>query len=109
MIRRRVKETVRKTGEQEICQAVEHAQAKTLAGTACLTCQYDKGCTQGIRVDRVLPKTTFSQVRVLSQGEKGILRLQMLTPYHAKYFAYELTKRCSSDSMEKLAGAASTW
>jgi adenine-specific DNA-methyltransferase len=28
-----------------------------------------------------------------------------LTDYHAKYFAYELTKRCSSDSMEKLAGA----
>jgi len=28
-----------------------------------------------------------------------------LTPYHAKYFAYELTKRCASDSMEKLAGA----
>ncbi|MGH7827885.1 MAG: hypothetical protein ACREQ7_22255 [Candidatus Binatia bacterium] len=28
-----------------------------------------------------------------------------LTPYHAKYFAYELTKRCSSDSPEKLAGA----
>ncbi len=28
-----------------------------------------------------------------------------LTNYHAKYFAYELTKRCSSDSLEKLAGA----
>src|SRR5436190_21941951 len=28
-----------------------------------------------------------------------------MTPYHAKYFAYELTKRCPSDSMEKLAGA----
>jgi adenine-specific DNA-methyltransferase len=27
-----------------------------------------------------------------------------LTPYHAKYFAYELTKRCPSDSIEKLAG-----
>lgn len=27
-----------------------------------------------------------------------------LTDYHAKYFAYELTKRCSSDSLEKLAG-----
>lgn len=26
-----------------------------------------------------------------------------LTPYHAKYFAHELTKRCSSDSMQKLA------
>jgi adenine-specific DNA-methyltransferase len=29
----------------------------------------------------------------------------VLTDYHAKYFAHELTKRCSSDSMEKLAGA----
>src|SRR6266849_10525840 len=28
-----------------------------------------------------------------------------MTPYHAKYFAYDLTKRCSSDSPEKLAGA----
>ncbi len=26
----------------------------------------------------------------------------MLTPYHAKYFAHELTKRCPSDSLEKL-------
>jgi adenine-specific DNA-methyltransferase len=28
-----------------------------------------------------------------------------LTPYQAKYFAYELTKRCPSDSVEKLASA----
>lgn len=28
-----------------------------------------------------------------------------LTAYHAKYFARELTKRCPSDSLEKLAGA----
>ncbi len=28
-----------------------------------------------------------------------------LTAYHAKYYAHELTKRCSSDSLEKLAGA----
>ena len=26
-----------------------------------------------------------------------------LTPYHAKYYAYELTKRSASDSMQKLA------
>jgi len=26
-----------------------------------------------------------------------------LTPYHARYLAYELTKRCPSDSVEKLA------
>ena len=28
-----------------------------------------------------------------------------LTDYHAKYFAYELTKRCASDIVDKLAGA----
>jgi adenine-specific DNA-methyltransferase len=28
-----------------------------------------------------------------------------LTDYHTKYFAHELTKRCASDSVEKLAGA----
>ena len=26
-----------------------------------------------------------------------------ITPFHAKYFAYELTRRCASDSVEKLA------
>ena len=26
----------------------------------------------------------------------------MITPYHAKYYAYELTKRCASDSIQKL-------
>ncbi len=31
-----------------------------------------------------------------------------LTDYHAKYFAYELTKRCPSDSIEKLAGAVAS-
>lgn len=29
----------------------------------------------------------------------------MITDYHAKYFAYELTKRCPADSVEKLAAA----
>ena len=28
-----------------------------------------------------------------------------LTGYHAKYFAHELTKRCSSDSLERLAAS----
>ncbi len=32
-------------------------------------------------------------------------RTQALTDYHAKYLAHELTKRCASDSIEKLAGA----
>jgi ERCC4-related helicase len=31
-----------------------------------------------------------------------------LTAYHAKYYAHELTKRCSSDSLEKLAGAVAS-
>ncbi len=31
-----------------------------------------------------------------------------ITDYHTKYFAYELTKRCSSDSAEKLAGAVAS-
>ncbi len=31
----------------------------------------------------------------------------MLTGYQAKYFAHELTKRCASDSIEKLAAALS--
>ncbi len=30
-----------------------------------------------------------------------------LTDYHAKYFAYELTRRCASDSVEKLASVLS--
>ncbi len=29
----------------------------------------------------------------------------MITPYHARDFAHQLTKRCASDSLEKLAGA----
>jgi superfamily II DNA/RNA helicase len=28
-----------------------------------------------------------------------------ITPYHAKYFAYELTKRCPSDTLEKIAAS----
>lgn len=31
--------------------------------------------------------------------------LTNLTPYHTKFFAHELTKRCPSDSLEKLASA----
>src|SRR6059058_5008722 len=34
--------------------------------------------------------------------------MQELTDYQAKYFAYELTKRSPSDSMEKLAGAVAS-
>jgi hypothetical protein len=33
----------------------------------------------------------------------GASARQLITDYHAKYLAHELTKRCASDSMEKLA------
>lgn len=33
--------------------------------------------------------------------------MSKITDYHAKYFAYELTKRCSSDSLEKLSSTLS--
>lgn len=33
--------------------------------------------------------------------------MKKITPYHAKYFAHELTKRCSSDSLEKLSSTLS--
>ena len=32
----------------------------------------------------------------------------MISPYHAKYFAHELTRRCPPDSAEKLAGAVAS-
>lgn len=38
----------------------------------------------------------------LTNGDSAWMNL---TPYHAKYFAHELTKRCPSDSIEKLASA----
>lgn len=41
------------------------------------------------------------------QRTMDILKHEMITPYHAKYLAYELTKRCASDSVEKLAAALS--
>ena len=38
-------------------------------------------------------------------GIEGTIRRMNLTAYHAKYFAHELTRRCPSDSDEKLSGA----
>ena len=32
----------------------------------------------------------------------------MITVYHAKYFAHDLTRRCASDSVEKLAALSDT-
>lgn len=40
--------------------------------------------------------------------DAGSVTNLMITDYHAKYFAYELTKRRSSDSPEKLAGAVAS-
>ena len=40
----------------------------------------------------------------MAEGQ-GVVGQHSITPYHAKYFAHELTKRCAADSMEKLAGA----
>ena len=42
---------------------------------------------------------------IAQKGHVNSASHAMLTEYHAKYFAYELTKRCPSDSAEKLAGA----
>lgn len=38
----------------------------------------------------------------------GSLQPVSLTDYHAKFFAHELTRRCPSDSVEKLAGAVAS-
>lgn len=35
----------------------------------------------------------------------GVILAEQLTPYHAKYFAHELTKRNSSDNLQKLASS----
>ena len=43
-------------------------------------------------------------VRLDPHSDKPMI-FKPTTAYHAKYLAYELTKRCSSDSAEKLAGA----
>ncbi len=39
---------------------------------------------------------------LISGQDAGVIQL---TDYHAKYYAYELTRRAASDSLEKLAGA----
>ncbi|MFH1943862.1 MAG: hypothetical protein ABIL68_17305, partial [bacterium] len=36
-------------------------------------------------------------------GGELVIKHVMITPYHAKYIAYELTKRSSSDSIQKFA------
>ena len=54
---------------------------------------------------------TKTQTSGLSSSSGGVVPARVsgegagITAYHAKYFAYELTKRCASDSMEKLAAS----
>ena len=74
MIRKRVRDTVRKTGEQQVYEADDRAQAKTLRKTAGATCQTQQVCTQGIRLDGSGSETIPSQVGVLSRRKKRILR-----------------------------------
>jgi hypothetical protein len=45
----------------------------------------------------------FEPSRSLMQHPSNARPGMNITDYHAKYFAHELTKRCSSDSLEKLA------
>src|SRR4030066_309683 len=47
----------------------------------------------------------YIESRFTWMGAKRVYNGMNLTEYHAKYFAYELTKRCPPDSVEKLAGA----
>ena len=46
MIRKRVCEEVRKTGEQQVYEADERGKRKTLGETTCATCQSQQVCTQ---------------------------------------------------------------
>lgn len=51
--------------------------------------------------------TSFANDGILRREDgltEGLFSMN-LTPYHAKLFAHELTKRCPSDSIEKLASA----
>lgn len=57
---------------------------------------------------KVFRRTFFRSAHrrwVILLMKAGILPPEMPTPHHAKYFAHELTKRCPSDSIEKLASA----
>ena len=76
MIRKRVQETVRKTGEQQLYEADDRAQAKTRCETACATCQSQQVCTQVTGMDGPMSRAIPSQVEVLDYEEKGILRQQ---------------------------------
>lgn len=55
------------------------------------------------RLGQIRPWAAFLRGPIVRDAH-GLMDLMDLTPYQAKYFAYELTKRCPTDSMEKLAG-----
>ncbi len=44
---------------------------------------------------------------ISTKSKKDLSCIGKLTDYHAKYFAYELTKRCASSSLEKLSSTLS--
>ena len=54
-----------------------------------------------VQFDRILASSGIADVEEIVPRLCGM----NLTDYHAKYFAYELTKRCPSDSVDKLATA----
>lgn len=76
MIRKGVRETVRKTDEQGVDEEVERGQGKTLGETAGATCQCHHVFSQGIGMNGSRSETIPSQVGVLSHREKRILRRQ---------------------------------
>jgi len=65
---------VRKEGEQDVYRAVECEQWKTLRKKATSTCLYRQVCTQVTGMNGSISRATPSQVGVLSQRERGILR-----------------------------------
>ena len=82
MIRKNVREAVRKTGEQDVYQTVECAQGKTVDETACITCQYDRGCAQvtGIAAFNEIPRKP-PKTRVNTGEERG----RSLPPFTGVY------------------------
>jgi hypothetical protein len=52
-------------------------------------------------------RRTSGETDLKAAQPAGAQGITSVTEYHAKYFAHELTKRCASDSVEKLATALS--
>ena len=62
---------VRKTGEQQVYEADDRAQAKTLRETACATCQTQQVCTQVIGMDGLISRTAPRKFACFLRG-KGV-------------------------------------